>query len=580
MTTLRWAARLALPVLLATAPLARADLEVRLSGVDGEERANVEARLTILNYANEDGDDEAEIRRLHRRAEPDIRSALEAYGYYEPRLRARLTGKGRDWVAAYHVEPGEPTLLGTVTLEVAGDGREFPALTQALGDTGLRSGRRLLHAAYEGTKAALARAAFDNGFLDARFTAHALRVDVEARRADVELRLDTGPRYYFGELELQQEGLDPEFVRRYVPIKPGEPFEPVKLLQAQFALTDLGYFGSVEVQPHRERAVDRRVPITIATTPRAPRRYDVSAGYGTDTGARLGLGAEFRRLNQKGHRLRTDLRVSEIKNSIGADYRIPLGTQAGENLGFATTYTDAKLPDGGFSRTYDLATTLSRTPGEWQRQLYLKHRYEQSLTPDVGLDSTKLLLPGMTLIRGELDDAIHARLGWSLFTDVHGGLEGALSDVTFAQGRALLRGALPLGARGRLLMRVEFGATQVDELSRLPPSQRFYAGGDQSVRGYSYQSLGPVDVDGKVLGGRYLNTASVEAEFRIWGNWGAAVFADAGGVGDDPRPELVRGVGAGVRYRAPVGTVQVDLAHPLDGDERGVRPHIGIRVGL
>jgi translocation and assembly module TamA len=580
MTTLRWAARLALPVLLAAAPLARADLEVRLSGVDGEERANVEARLTILNYANEDGDDEAEIRRLHRRAETDIRSALEAYGYYEPKLRARLTGKGRDWVAAYHVEPGEPTLLGTVTLEVAGDGREFPALTQVVRDTGLRSGRRLLHAAYEGTKGALARAAFDNGFLDARFTAHTLRVDVEARRADVELRLDTGPRYYFGELELQQEGLDPEFVRRYVPIKPGEPFEPDQLVQAQFALTDLGYFGSVEVQPHRERAVGRRVPITITTTPRAPRRYDVSAGYGTDTGARLGLGAEFRRLTQKGHRLRTDLRVSEIKNSIGADYRIPLGTQAGENLGFATAYTDAKLPDGGFSRTYDLATTLSRTPGEWQRQLYLKHRYEQSLTPDVGLDSTKLLLPGMTLIRGELDDAIHARLGWSLFTDVHGGLEGALSDVTFAQGRALLRGVLPLGPRGRLLMRVEFGATQVDDLSLLPPSQRFYAGGDQSVRGYSYQSLGPVDADGKVLGGRYLNTASVEAEFRIWGNWGAAVFADAGGVGDDPRPELARGVGAGVRYRAPVGTVQVDLAHPLDGDERGVRPHIGIRVGL
>ncbi len=578
MTNLKWAARLALPLLLA-APLARADLEVKLSGVDSEERANIEARLTILNYANEDGDDEAEIRRLHRRAEADIRSALEAYGYYGPKVKARLTGKGRNWVAAYQVEPGEPTLLGDIVVEVNGDGREFPALAQAVADSGLRSGRRLRHAAYEGTKAALARAAFDNGFLDARFTAHALRIDPEARRADVELRLETGPRYYFGEVDVQQEGLDPEFVRRYVPIRPGDPFEPVKLLQAQFALSDLGYFGSVEVQPHRERAVDHRVPITITTTPRPPRRYDVSAGYGTDTGARLGLGAEFRRLTQSGHRLRTDLRVSEIKNSIGAGYRIPLGTQAGENLGFATAYTDAKLP-GGFSRTYDLAMTLSRTPGEWQRQLYLKHRYEQSLTPDTGLDSTRLLLPGMTLSRGQLDDAIHARLGWSLFTDVHGGLEGALSDVTFLQGRALLRGVLPLGPRGRLLLRSEFGATQVDDFSALPPSERFYAGGDQSVRGYSYQSLGPTDAEGDVLGGEYLSTFSVEAEFRIWGNWGAAVFADAGGVGDDASPELSRGVGAGVRYRAPVGTVQVDLAHPLDGDRRGVRPHIGIRVGL
>ena len=100
------------------------------------------------------------------------------------------------------------------------------------------------------------------------------------------------------------------------------------------------------------------------------------------------------------------------------------------------------------------------------------------------------------------------------------------------------------------------------------------------MRGYSYQSLGPLNVDGDVIGGKYLSTYSVEAEIRIWGNWGAAVFADAGGADDDASPPLSLGVGAGVRYRAPIRTVQLDLAHPFDGDERGVRPHIGIRVGL
>jgi translocation and assembly module TamA len=532
-----------------------------------------------MAYAKEGGDDEAEVRRLHRRAEGDIRNALEAYGYYGPTVRSRLTGARDDWEAVYDVELGEPTRLGSVVVEVSGEGREFPAIAQALADHTLRSGARLQHAAYEGVKTALARAAYDNGFLDARFTSHELRVDPEQRRADVELRLETGPRYFFGPLTIEQEGLDAEFVRRYAPIHEGDVFEPAKLLATQFALSDLGYFGMVDIQPHRERAVDRRVPVTIATTPRAPRRYDISAGYGTDTGARLGLGAEFRRLTQTGHRVRTDLRVSEIKNSISADYRIPLGTQAGENAGIATGYTDEKVGDG-FSRAYDLAVTLSRVPGDWQRQLYLKHRYEQSLTADTGLESTRLLMPGMTLIRGELDDAIHARLGWSLFTDVHGCQEGYVCDVTFLQGRALLRGALPLGSRARLLLRTEQGASLVDELSELPASQRFFAGGDQSVRGYSYQSLGPTDEDGDVIGGRYLSTYSVEAEVRIAGNWGAAVFADAGGVDDDPGPSLSAGAGAGVRYRAPVGTLQFDLAYPFDGEDRRVRPHIGIRVGL
>ena len=580
MTNLRPVAPLALLVLLAAARPAYAGLEVTVSGVEGSERKNVEARLSILAYADEDGEDEAEIRRLHRRAEADIRGALEAYGYYSPRVRANLTGSGRDWVAAYEIEPGDATLLGTVRVEITGAGKEFEPLVKARADSELREGQRLQHAHYEATKATLARAAFDNGFLDARFTAHALRVDPEALRADVELVLDTGPRYYFGDVTVGQEELDAEFIRRYVPIRTGEPFEPARLLQAQFALSDLGYFATVEVQPHRERAVEHRVPITITTTPRPPRRYDVGVGYGTDTGARLTLGAEFRRLTDSGHRLRTDLRVSEIKNSIGADYRIPLGTRAGESLGFATGYTDEKVGDG-FSRRYDFALTLSRAPGDWQRQLYLKHLYEQSFVPLTGFDTAKLLLPGMTLTRGELDDAIHARLGWSLYFDVHGGHDAVVSDVTFAQVRTQLRGVLPLGKNARFLMRAEFGASALaDAFSELPVSQRFFAGGDQSVRGYAYQSLGPLDAEGKVIGGEYLSTYSVEAEYRIAGNWGAAAFFDAGGADDDPNVPLARGVGAGLRYRAPVGTLQLDLAHPLDGDERGIRPHIGIRVGL
>jgi translocation and assembly module TamA len=579
MTNLRACALLALVPLLALAGPAAAGVKVAVRGVDGPERENIEARLSLLAYANEDGEDEAEVRRLHRRAEDDIRGALEAFGYYSPQVRGRLSGAGTNWSAVYEVEKGEPTRLGTVRVEVTGEGREFPALAGAVAGSALRTGTRVQHAVYEATKAALARAAYDNGFLDARFTAHELRVDPVQRRADVELVLDSGPRYFFGDVVVEQEGLDPEFVRRYVAIRPGEVFEPARLLEAQFALSDLGYFASVDVQPHRERAVERRVPVTILTTPRPPRRYEVGPGYGTDTGARLSLGAEFRRLTDTGHRLRTDLRWSEFKSSVGAGYRIPLGTRAGENLGFHANYTDEVTGDG-YSRRYDFATTLSRTPGDWQRQLYLKYIYEQQDQPDTGLTLSKLLLPGFALSRGEFDDAIYARLGWSMFADVHGGHDALLSDVSFAQGRLLLRGALPLGSRARLLLRTELGASLVADFQELPASQRFFAGGDQSVRGYSYQSLGPVNVDGDVIGGKYLSTYSIEAEVRVWGNWGAAVFADAGGADDDPSPPLSRGVGAGVRYRAPVGTLQFDLAHPLDGDERGVRPHIGIRVGL
>lgn len=579
---MRLLGRTLLCVLLAAPwmPAARADVVVTIRGVEGVLRRNVEDRLGLRAYARDGGKDAAQVRRLHRAAGDDIRSALEAYGYYEPRIKASLAGAGEDWQATYDIDPGPPTLLESVQIEVTGEGAQFPALREAAGKTGLRVGATLHHDQYEQAKSDLARAAYQNGFLDARFAEHLLRVDVPRGRASVRIVLDTGPRYYFGDVTVAQEGLDPAFIARYVPIRPGDPFEPDKVLQAQFVLSDLGYFSTVDVQPHREQAgPEHRVPVVIATTPRPRRRYDIGAGYATDKGAQLTLGAEFRRLNESGHKLKAKALVAQRSDGVGLDYRIPLGTRAGDNLGFTTAYATEHV-DESYTRHYDFTIALARTPGKWQREVYVKHTYEWFYVPTKGEDSAKLLLPGVSLSRAELDDPIHARKGWSLFLDVHGGDEAVVSDVTFLQGHAILRGALPLGPRGRLLGRAEFGANVVKEFQDLPVTQRFYAGGDQSVRGYAYQSLGRRDATGTNVGGTYLTTYSLEAENPIWRNWGGAVFFDMGNADDDPAPRLFRGAGIGARYRAPVGTVNVDLAYPLDAEAHRLRLHLGIRVGL
>ena len=565
--------------LLAAGPLLAAGFKVTVSGLGGEERANVEARLDILKYAESGADDETQFRRLHRLAPDDIRAALQAFGYYHPGVRSALQGKGNSLHARYTVERGPPTLLGDVRIELAGDGAEFPELYQRVASQPMRKGARLRHADYENFKTDLLRTAFQRGYLDAAYTAHQLRVDKSQRRADIELVLDTGPRYFFGTVEVEQEKLDEEFLRRYISIRVGDPFSPQKLLDVQFALSDLGYFAQVDIRPQRESLEPgNRIPVKIVLTTRPRGRYELGAGYGTDTGPRATLGTEFRRLTSTGHKLRTDLRVSEVKQSLGAEYRIPLGTVANENLGFTGGYTDEKF-DSSSSFRYDIGTYLARTPGAWQRRVYLNYRLERSYL-GTGTNTSYQLTPGLSFSRGESDDPIHARLGWYFFFDVHGAHNAVLSDNSFLQVRSQIRAVLPLGTRGRLLFRTEQGASYVDEFSALPLSERFFAGGDQSVRGYSYRSLGPRDVDGRVVGGKYLSTYSLEAEMALAGHWGAAVFADAGNADDKPAPHLFTGIGTGIRYRAPVGTLQLDFAHPLEGDRRGVRLHLGIRVGL
>lgn len=561
------------------AATAAAEVRVRVEGLSGDLRDNVEARLGLKARAEKESLDESQIRRLHQRASADIREALQPFGHYAPIIDAKLEPAGEDWNATYIVDAGPATRVVGINTQFSGEGAEFEPLTRRLRRLPLKLDEQLRHVDYEATKKRMSDAALANGFLDAQWTTSELRVEPDKREARVTLQLDTGPRYFFGDVSVEQDGLDPVFLRRYINIYPGEPFDPQQLLDLQFRLSDLGYFQSVEIDPRRsEASEDRRVPVYITTTPRPRTRYDFGVGYGTDTGARVSVGTDWRRLNRHGHTFTTDFRISEIKNTLGAKYTVPLGSEPGESLAFTATNETEQFEDGETLK-YVLGAALNRQPGNWTRRLYIEFAHEES---EFGDDQTTadLFTPGLSFTRTVTDDPIYTRRGWYVFADVHGAVNNVLSTTSFLQTRVLARGVWSLNWRLRLIGRVEAGYSLVEQFGELPASQRFFAGGDQSVRGYSYQSLGPKDADGNVIGGRYMNIFSAEAEYRVWNNWGAALFVDSGGASDDPGPDLSTGVGAGLRYRAPIGSLQLDLAHPLDEGETGIRVHIGVRVGV
>ncbi len=568
------------------APVA-AGIDVEVEGepreLPAELQDNVEQRLGIALAAEREDLDQGLVEALHQRAEADIRTSLQPFGYYRPQVQGQLQGQAPEWRAIYRIDPGPRTRVRALDLQLVGAGRAAFEREQRRMQRRLEPGEPLEHARYEEAKSLLASAAYGAGYLDARYTASELRIYPEQDAADVLLHFDTGPQYYFGPVRVEQAQSDSQLredlIERYVGIRAGEPYDPQRLLDAQFALGDLGYFDSIEPLPQRDQVgEDRQVPVVIRTTPRAPRRYGLGVGYGTDTGARISASTEFRRLNQSGHKVLVDTRLSEVKNTARGEYRIPQGTKPGEQIALAGELTQEQY-EAGDSLKYGVELSLSRTPGKWQRKLYVALLHEES---DLGDErqTSDLLTPGISFNRSELDDPIYARRGWSVFADLHGAQQGVLSNTSFLQMRTVVRGVYPIERRMRLLGRFEYGASLVDDFSDLPASQRFFAGGDQSVRGYKYQSLGPVDDQGNVIGGRYVTSASLELERRIVGEWGAAVFYDVGGADDDPDPALFQGIGVGLRYRAPVGSIQVDVAHPLDDPDGGVRLHLGVRIGL
>lgn len=583
-----WGWLAGLVLLAATAP-AKAGVDVRVRGLGPDERDNAYAKLSILEYAKrtdaDKGDyDSADVERLFKQGEREILGALQPFGWYNAKVTAKLEGAKPDWVVEYQVGAGPETAISIIDFEILGDGADNQALTQIkTRPRPLKLGERIKHEEYEELKTRIVQTAYSLGLLDAKLTRRELRVDVPNNSAEILLTLDSGRRYQFGEIRIEQEGglaLREAFLRNYLTFETGDNYDPSKVLSTQFAFSDLDYFQTVDIEGLKDKAdEDGRIPMLISTTERAPRSYRYGLGYGTDSGPRASVGADFRRLNSLGHKLRTDLRVSPRISTAVAEYRIPFGHLPSDSVSFTTQALTQDFSD--IKETlYRIGTSFNRRGKRWQRRVYLEYSFDEYSIKESPRQRSTLLVPGISLDHTEGDDPIFPKRGWYAFTDVHGGSNLLLSDTNFVQGSIKLRGVLDLAHRLFLRVRVDQGATWVGSFNNLPPSQRFFAGGDGSVRGYSYQSLGPRDANGRVIGGRYLTTASAELDWYFVREYGVAAFVDAGDANDKPLVDPSVGAGLGIRYRAPFGAFALDLAHPFDPGSSPVRLHLGVQVGL
>ena len=328
-------------------PPARADIDVTIDGLDGPLRENAELRMSIRAQGRRADLDQGLAEALYRDGFQDIRKALQPFGYYNPVMTGTLEGQAPDWTAHYRIDAGPRTHIETVDVQVDGEGAEALEPVRAAILRQIKPGDALVHADYERAKDRLASAAYAGGFLDARFSRAELRVIADDNLAQIHLSFDTGTRYRFGAVTIEQDVLDGQMLERYVPIQPGRIYDPQALLDTQFALSDLGYFETLEILPQRDAAEDGQVPILIRTTPQPRTLYNFGVGYGTDTGARLSAGAQVRRVNRDGHTAKVETRLSQIKNTARAEYRIPLGKSftftAGPEANVFVVGTD--LPD-------------------------------------------------------------------------------------------------------------------------------------------------------------------------------------------------------------------------------------------
>ncbi len=563
-----------------TVALAQPNLTVLVEGVSGKERENVLLMLSIEQQKVHPDLSDGRIRRLHAKAVEEIKQALAPFGYYRVTVEAELVQRKEPpgWLASYRIDPGPPLPIAALNINITGDAADDPAFQMLLDSSPLAVGDPINHAHYEEFKRDLQRLAEERGYFDATLSRHSVRVDLAAYEARVEIQLDSGARYQFGPLSFRGDILlDEQFLRRYITFNPGEPYSSAKLFQLQSGLNGSDYFKRVEVKAERESKIGQQVPVTVNLVMHKRTRYKLGVGYGTDTGARGIIGMERRYVNRKGHRLGADFKLSQIKDSISGRYTIPLKKPATDRAILRSEYNRDRTEDIESSALL-MGAGVEVAEGRWHRSYFLNYLREKF---DIGIQSgnARLLMPTLTWSRLSTRDVLITTRGSRIGLQVRGAREEAGSNTSVAQAHLRAKLIRPAG-NGRFLLRSELGTSWTPEFERLPPSVRFFAGGDTSVRGYAYKSLGPEDSAGNVIGGQHLLVASAEYEYPLGEKWSAALFYDTGNAFAEYNGVLEEGIGFGLRRRLPIGWLRIDVAQAITEEDRPWRLHITLGPDL
>lgn len=569
--------RLLLALVLAWPVGVAAALRVELEGVEGELRDNIRA---YLGTPPEDVG-AAVLASYQRHVQREARRAAEALGYYAVRIRVERERTGEaDWLLRLRVEPGERVRLRQVDVRVEGPAESEPPFRALLRRLALEPGDPLHHGRYEAAKQSLRDMALSRGYFDARYRTSRVVVHPDQQAADVELVLVSGQRYRFGPISFSDTPFRRELLDRITPFEPGEPYHADQVAALTRRLNDSGYFRQTQVRLDREGAQDQQVPVKVGLKAQYPNRLSLGAGFSTDEGPRGRLTWERPWVNSYGHSLQTGLRVSQVRQSLTGRYQIPLDEPLNEELNFSGGLQRERVRD---TTSRQLTLGVERADvirGGWRRAFSLRLQQESFSQGDDSA-STRLILPGFSLSRTKSSGGLDVDRGHRWSFNVEAAERRLLSDISLVRFRAGTKWLFPLGGRHRVHTRADAGALTSSDFGQVPASLRFFAGGDQSVRGFGFQSIAPQESDGDLAGGRYLLTGSLEYQYELRERWRVALFTDSGSAFDDPAsPDPRVGSGFGLRWVSPVGPVRLDFAWGVSEPDTPFRVHFSMGPAL
>ncbi|AKD38874.1 outer membrane protein and surface antigen [Pasteurella multocida subsp. multocida OH4807] len=554
-------------------------VELQVQGIKNTP-LNDNVRIYVAMIDDEEADGSERYKQLVREA---IDKGLRAYGYYNSQITFQLTPQpsAKKDILVAHVKVGEPVKIAETDIKIEGEAKTDPEFAK-LRQNVPKPDTVLNHETYDNYKNSIQKLALSRGYFDGDFLVSRLEVMPSTLQAWWRLVYDSRERYHVGEVTFENAQIREDYLRNMINIKQGDPYLINDLSTLTNNYTSSNWFSSVLLQPNLDEE-NKVVNIDVLLQPRKKNSMEVGLGWASDVGPRLQLGWTKPWINNRGHSFRTNLYVSAPKQTLEATYKMPLlKNPLNYYYELSTGLENEKKNDTeSFASTFSAIRYWNHAMG-WQHSLGLRVRYDSFTQANVK-NKKMLVYPTFSLRRTRLQGGLFPTWGDSQNLTVDLGRSWWLSDVDFFKIQGSSLWVRTYSHNHRIVTRLELGWLHTKNIELIPPSLRFFAGGDRSVRGYGYKKIAPKNQHHKLVGGSRLLTSSVEYQYQVYPDWWMATFADTGLAANQFMvKELRYGAGLGVRWASPVGAIKFDVATPIrDKDNsKNIQFYIGLGAEL
>lgn len=522
----------------------------------------IDNRMATFKVEDDAQKDQA-LRHYQEVVRQDLMKAMRAKGYYNATI-SYTEGTDDDVQGTYNIQSGEQAIIENITIspkQYAGQLKTIEVMEgQPLFAQNVLDAQKTIRQNLQKESCA-----FD------LHVSHRAYLNRETHKADIQFTVKQGEHATYGDITFEgQNNIRTSHLEKYLTIKRGECFRHDKIVATRDKLLATGLFSKVEISLPENGNEGGAIPVKFIVKERAHRTVKAGLSYYTDEGVGATAGWEHRNFLGAGEKLNVDLTLSALEQSLNAKLNKPFFMRKDQSLTF----------NAGLSRkTTDAFDELGMKAGiGLSRQL--NKRMKVNIGSDINITQIKedneetrtfgLFSPNTSFNYDSRDDKLDPRKGWLLYGEAEGFID------TFGEASPFIK--TEFGARHyiqahkRLIWanRVKLGTIAGTETDDLPATERFFAGGGGSVRGFGFQEVGPKESDGDPAGGRSLFEAGTELRLKFTDTLGMVAFVDAGHVGDKVVPtfeDLSVGAGVGARYYTDFGPLRFDIATPVSGKD-------------